>query len=183
MNEEKTQNQQTQKESENINPTIYDYLQIAKNFYGGFFTRTVAYLIDLIIIYLLATLLNTVTLGVLDTGKTFPVLNCSLPVAIVYIIYFITMTYIYSQTIGKMLLKIKVEKINDEKLTLADVFYREFIGRILSSALLLLPYLAVAVTDKKQGLHDYIANTVVVKEDFASLRKKINAKIKQEKEN
>ena len=93
------------------------------------------------------------------------------------------MTYIYSQTIGKMLLKIKVEKINDEKLTLADVFYREFIGRILSSALLLLPYLAVAVTDKKQGLHDYIANTVVVKEDFASLRKKINAKIKQENEN
>lgn len=183
MNEEKTQNQQTQKESENINPTIYDYLQIAKNFYGGFFTRIVAYLIDLIIIYLLATLLNTVTLGVLDTGINFPVLNCSLPVAIVYIIYFIMMTYIYSQTIGKMLLKIKVEKINDEKLTLADVFYREFIGRILSSALLLLPYLAVAVTDKKQGLHDYIANTVVVKEDFASLRKKINAKIKQEKEN
>ena len=63
-------------------------------------------------------------------------------------------------------MKIKVETNKGEKLSFADVVYRELVGRLLTIFLAYLPYLAVAFTNKKKGLHDFIPDTVVVKEDF-----------------
>ena len=140
--------------------------------------RFVAYLIDMIVIYAISSLLNTFSFGLLNKQLDFPILGEeSLSYVIVMFAYFISMTYFFSQTLGKMIMKIKVETNKGDKLGLMDVVYRELVGRLLTIFLVYIPYLAVAFTNKKKGLHDYIADTVVVKEDFSKLRRQMNEKL------
>lgn len=158
--------------------TIEDYMTLSKNFYAGFWTRFVAYLIDMIVIYAIASLLNTFSFGLLNKQLDFPILGeKSLSCVIVMFTYFIAMTYFFSQTLGKMIMKIKVETNKGDNLGLMDVVYREVVGRLLTIFLAYLPYVAVAFTNKKKGLHDFIADTVVVKEDFSKLRRQMNEKL------
>ena len=188
QNEQSTNEHKETKEAEEIIdrkekdfslPTsLEDYLILSKNFYAGFWTRFVAYLIDMIVIYAVASLLNTFSFGLLNKQLDFPILGEeSLSYVIVMFTYFIAMTYFFSQTLGKMIMKIKVETNKGEKLSLADVVYRELVGRLLTIFLVYLPYLAVVFTNKKKGLHDFIADTVVVKEDFSKLRRHMNEKV------
>ena len=158
--------------------SIEDYMILSKNFYAGFWMRFVAYLIDMIVIYAISSLLNTFSFGLLNKRLDFPILGEeSLSYVIVMFAYFISMTYFFSQTLGKMIMKIKVETNKGDKLGIMDVVYREVVGRLLTIFLAYIPYLAVAFTNKKKGLHDYIANTVVVKEDFSKLRRQMNEKL------
>ncbi len=158
--------------------TIEDYMTLSKNFYAGFWVRFVAYLIDMIVIYAVASLLNTFSFGLLNKQLDFPILGEeSLSYVIVMFTYFIAMTYFFSQTLGKMIMKIKVETNKGDKLSFSDVVYRELIGRLLTIFLAYIPYIAVAFTNKRKGLHDYIADTVVVKEDFSKLRRQMNEKL------
>ena len=158
--------------------SLEDYLMLSKNFYAGFWTRFVAYVIDMTVIYAISSLLNTFSFGLLNKQLDFPILGEeSLSYVIVMFAYFIAMTYFFSQTLGKMIMKIKVETNKGEKLSLADVVYRELVGRLLTIFSVYLPYLAVAFTNKKKGLHDFIADTVVVKEDFSKLRRQMNEKL------
>ena len=158
--------------------TIEDYMNLSKNFYAGFWMRFVAYLIDMIVIYAISSLLNTISFGLLNKRLDFPILGEeSLSYVIVMFAYFISMTYFFSQTLGKMIMKIKVETNKGDKLGIMDVVYREVVGRLLTIFLAYIPYLAVAFTNKKKGLHDYIADTVVVKEDFSKLRRQMNEKL------
>ena len=158
--------------------SLEDYLMLSKNFYAGFWTRFVAYVIDMIVIYAVSSLLNTISFGLLNKVLDFPILGEeSLSYVIVMFTYFIAMTYFFSQNLGKMIMKIKVETNKGEKLSFADVVYRELVGRLLTISLAYLPYLAVAFTNKKKGLHDFIADTVVVKEDFSKLRRQMNEKL------
>jgi len=158
--------------------TIEDYMTLSKNFYAGFWTRVVAFLIDLIVVYATASLLNTLSFGLLNKQIDFPILGEeSLSYVIVIFTYFIAMTYFFSQTLGKMIMKIKVETNKGDKLSFTDVIYRELVGRLLTIFLANLPYLAIAFTNKKKGLHDFIADTVVVKEDFSRLRRQMNEKL------
>ena len=158
--------------------SLEDYLMLSKNFYAGFWTRFVAYVIDMIVIYAVSSLLNTFSFGLLNKVFDFPILGEeSLSYVIVMFTYFIAMTYFFSQTLGKIIMKIKVETNKGEKLSFADVVYRELVGRLLTIFLVYLTYLAVAFTNKKKGLHDFIADTVVVKEDFSKLRSQMNKKL------
>ena len=158
--------------------TMEDYIKLSKNFYAGFWVRFVAYLIDMIVIYAVASLLNTFSFGLLNKQLDFPILGEeSLSYVIVMFTYFIAMTYFFSQTLGKMIMKIKVETNKGDKLSFSDVVYRELIGRLLTIFLAYIPYIAVAFTNKRKGLHDFIADTVVVKEDFSKLRRQMNEKL------
>ena len=167
------------KEKDLTLPTsIEDYMILSKNFYAGFWTRFISYLIDMIVIYAISSLLNTISFGLLNKVLDFPILGEeSLSYVIVMFTYFISMTYFFSQTLGKMIMKIKIETNRGDKLNFADVVYRELVGRLLTIFLAYLPYLAVAFTNKKKGLHDFIADTVVVKEDFSKLRRQMNEKL------
>ena len=79
-------------------------------------------------------------------------------------------------------MKVKVETNKGTKLKISDVLYREVIGRLLTIALFNIPYIVVVFTDKKKGLHDYIADTVVVKEDFSSIRRQMNERLENMKQ-
>lgn len=65
-------------------------------------------------------------------------------------------------SIGKMAMGIKVTDMNGNRITRQAAFIR-FIGTLVSGAILCIGYIMAAFTEKKQALHDMIANTLVLK--------------------
>jgi uncharacterized RDD family membrane protein YckC len=79
------------------------------------------------------------------------------------IFYFAIMESSKAQaSVGKMALGIKVTDLEGNRITFGKSFLRA-IGRLISSAIMYIGYIMAAFTDKKQALHDIIANTIVVK--------------------
>lgn len=77
--------------------------------------------------------------------------------------YFVLMTKYWQQTVGKMIFGLKVKSLKEQKLSWSTVLFRELVSRFINNTIWL-PYIAVAFTPKKQGLQDYIADTIVVHE-------------------
>lgn len=135
--------------------------------YVGFWYRLISYVIDIVIVFSIK--------GIILSPLKF--INQGMPVEIgywtltgvlgmtVFYLYFLVMTKVFRQTVGKMIVGLKVEKQDGSALTWNDLFFREVIGRFLHNVLFILKvlYLVVAFTKEKQGIHDMIGNTVVVK--------------------
>ena len=68
-----------------------------------------------------------------------------------------------------MICNIRVERMDRQQLTWTDVLFREWIGRIISGVFANLPYLVTIFTKKHRGIHDYFADTVVIKNKFEKL--------------
>ncbi len=78
-----------------------------------------------------------------------------------YPIYFIGKS---GQTPGKSIMKIKVVRINStEEVGFVGAFLRELVGKTVSSIVFALGYLSILWDKNKQGWHDKIAGTIVVK--------------------
>ena len=67
------------------------------------------------------------------------------------------------QTPAKMMLRIKVIRTDGRAMSYGRAALREVLGKFISSILLGIGYLMVAFDGKKQGLHDKIADTYVIK--------------------
>jgi uncharacterized RDD family membrane protein YckC len=65
-------------------------------------------------------------------------------------------------TLGKMALGLKVTDLNGKQISFGKATGRYF-AKIISAIILLIGFIMVAFTEKKQGLHDMIAGTLVVK--------------------
>lgn len=132
----------------------------------GFWYRVIAYIIDVFLI----SSINGIVLSPLSFVNNGIPLDISywtlngIIALIVYYVYFALMTKIFHQTLGKMIVGIKVIQEDLAPLTWKDVFFREVVGRILHNVFfaLKLLYLIVAFTKEKQGIHDMIGNTRVV---------------------
>ena len=140
---EENQSKETNSKGNNdfsLPTTLKDYLIFSKNFYAGFWIRLIAYIIDLIVVAALGGLLNTFSFGLLNRELYFPILGeNALSYVVAMFSYFVLMTYYFSQTLGKMIMKIKVETNKGTKLKISDVLYREVIGRLLTTALFNIP--------------------------------------------
>ena len=66
------------------------------------------------------------------------------------------------QTIGKMLMGIRVVKLSGEPLQAGDAILR-YLGTYLNSAVFMLGWLWATWDENRQGWHDKLANTIVVK--------------------
>jgi uncharacterized RDD family membrane protein YckC len=134
-------------------------------FLAGFWLRVWAYLIDLIVIGSITRLIVKPVFKMLDIslveGSMFAPI--SILSAIVFYGYFVLMTKFFSQTIGKMVLGIKVIDLKGHRPSWGTILFRELIGRFISSTIFIL-YIVVAFTTKKQGIHDLFADTTVVQE-------------------
>jgi uncharacterized RDD family membrane protein YckC len=80
-------------------------------------------------------------------------------------VYYVYFTAFGGQTPGKMALRIKVVRTDSSSLTLGRAFYREVIGKFVSGIILGFGYVLIAFDDNKQGLHDRMADTYVVRLD------------------
>jgi uncharacterized RDD family membrane protein YckC len=136
--------------------------------YAGFWARVLAYLIDSILVSvvfygamglwfassdgdLMETLLEPSTSGILSLGGFF-----------VNWLYFALMeSSEYQGTLGKKALGLKVTDEFGRRISFGRATGRTF-AKILSGLLLCIGYIMVAFSDKKQGLHDRIASTLVI---------------------
>lgn len=134
---------------------------------AGFWVRFWAYMIDLIVLASLGGLLIKPIFRMIDLPITNPPFVLfsfyKVTMLIVALLYFLFMTKYLKQTVGKMILGIKVVAKNDGPLDWGTLVFREVIGRYISKVLVF-PYLLVAFMPKKEALHDLFANTYVVHE-------------------
>jgi uncharacterized RDD family membrane protein YckC len=152
--------------------------------HAGFWMRFIAYIIDSFIIGFLEFLIVLPLLGLFgfkvfelstlrdlenaDPDLLIPVIasaitGLSLTVLLITWFYYALLHSGARQaTVGKMALGLKVTDINGDRLTFARASLRYF-SKILSSLFLMIGYIMAGFTPKKQALHDYIANTYVVR--------------------
>jgi uncharacterized RDD family membrane protein YckC len=79
------------------------------------------------------------------------------------LLYFAILESSKSQaSVGKMALGIKVTDTNGDRLNFGKALLRS-VGKIVSGMIMYIGYIMAAFTEKKQALHDMIANTIVVK--------------------
>lgn len=164
---------------------------------AGFFVRSAAYLIDIILLNILICFFRFPLFLAKTINSDFilfkPILfNFNIFDIFFYLIgsaYFVLMVYYSGSTIGKKLMNIKVVDSNGEKLTFFNVIYRETIGRYLSS-LLFIGYIILATDKNKRALHDILCNTMVIysKDNFSMTKNNIvinnnNPIIEESKEN
>ena len=136
--------------------------------FAGFWSRVGAYLIDLIIIVLIMMIVGFL-IGI--TGITSSIKPDSKAEDGFYnIIGFVFSWFYYAffessvkqATPGKKAMGLYVQGTNGQRLSVAKATGR-FFGKILSGLFFGIGYIMVAFTAKKQGLHDMMAGTVVVK--------------------
>jgi uncharacterized RDD family membrane protein YckC len=119
--------------------------------YAGFWKRLGAYIIDYFLISAATFALMFVSWGLLS-----PLL------LVTGWLYFALMESSSKQaTLGKMALSIVVTDMDGKRISFGRATGRYF-GKILSGIILLIGYIMIAFTEKKQGLHDMLANTLVV---------------------
>lgn len=120
--------------------------------YAGFGVRFVAALIDTVILFTVGFVMGLVL------GKTAQ--SISWIVGVIYYLYFWVNQN--GATPGKKAMGIRVVRVDGQLLTYGTAFLR-YIGYIVSGITLGIGYLWIIWDPKKQGFHDKIANTYVVK--------------------
>jgi uncharacterized RDD family membrane protein YckC len=139
--------------------------------YGGFWKRGLAYLIDVIIISIPVTLLfgSGISLGVNEqTPGTYNVhlnMDMTMPEFVIVLISWIYFAGLESSawqaTIGKHLLGMQITDLDGQRISFLRATGR-YLAKFLSSALLMIGFIMIAFTARKQGLHDMIAGTLVI---------------------
>jgi uncharacterized RDD family membrane protein YckC len=119
--------------------------------YGGFWRRVAACFIDWAVIVAGLSILSVGTAGmVIAPGILFPW------------IYEALMTSSEKQaTLGKMVVGLVVVGLEGERISFANATGRHF-AKYLSALILCIGFIMAAFTERKQGLHDIIADTFVV---------------------
>lgn len=147
--------------------------------YGGFWRRLVAYAIDKAILYFISLFLFLIALlslglsgrvsldriavtGDLPRGMGLYFFIYVLAAFITGAIYSVWFHGSVGQTPGKMTLGLRVIQVSGEQMTFGVAFLR-WVGTVVSGLFLLLGYLWIAIDGKKQGWHDKIAATLVIR--------------------
>ena len=126
--------------------------------YAGFWLRFAAYFIDGIILQVLAILIYVISGSEILSPQLIP----QLVVVIFNFGYFIVMESSDKQaTLGKMAVGIYVTDTNGQRISSGRATLRIF-GKFISVFTLLIGFFMAGFTERKQALHDMIANTLVV---------------------
>lgn len=137
---------------------------------AGFWVRLVAAVIDMIIVFTLQFLLGALlafaglsSLGFnADSAGTIAVLVQIFSYALSFA-YYIVFTGYCGQTPGKMAVRIKVIRRDGNAISFGRAAFREVPAKFISGIIFGIGYLMVAFDDQKQGLHDRMARTYVIK--------------------
>lgn len=124
---------------------------------AGWWTRFFAIVID----GLGVGIVNGILVGILYQGDTTAGSGLQTLLGVIYFCYFWS-SYGKGQTLGMRALNIKVVKTDGSQLDLVGAFLR-YIGLIISVIPLFLGVIWAAFDAQKQGWHDKIAGTYVVK--------------------
>lgn len=141
--------------------------------YAGFWKRVAAYMVDYFVLAVPGGIIGAIvgvvlgaSMGAVGSGETAIEIVAQLASALINLgIGVAYYTWFHASqggaTLGKMAVGIKVVRGNGERLTKARAFGRYW-AMLLSSFTLGIGFLMAAFTERKQGLHDMICDTVVV---------------------
>jgi predicted Zn finger-like uncharacterized protein len=137
---------------------------------AGFWIRVVASLLDLLALGLLESALGSLLIRISRLEPGFhsreglmimlTVASFGVVLGYAYRVFFIGYC---GQTPGKMAVRVKVIRTDGTEVGYVRALLREVVGKFLSKLILGIGYLMVAFDSRKQGLHDKIADTYVVK--------------------
>jgi uncharacterized RDD family membrane protein YckC len=135
--------------------------------YAGFWTRLAAFFIDAVIMSVVFRMLFPFRgAGLLDLEKYWyfiPLITISnLLSGLTAIAYSVVFWAWRGQTLGMMVLNIKVLRGNGSQMTFGYSLLR-YLGYIICGMMLGTGFLWIIWDPRKQGIHDKIADTVVVK--------------------
>lgn len=133
--------------------------------YAGFWFRVAAILLDSLFLSGINMLIfNPLRRAWGVSGAFFSLFN--LLEIIFGLLYFILLTWWTGQTLGKIIVGVRVINARHSRghLTAGQVFLREVIGRFLASLPLSLGYMWAGWNPRKQGCHDLLAKTYVIRE-------------------
>jgi len=132
--------------------------------YVGFWKRLLAGLIDGIGLSIVVTGWTTI-IGLLEMtipGVSSPILQ-DVIAPILFLLYFpLCESSRYQGSFGKYILGMKVVDEHGKRLSFGRSLGRS-IAKIFSYSIASIGFLMIAFTDKKQGLHDIIASTYVIR--------------------
>jgi uncharacterized RDD family membrane protein YckC len=133
--------------------------------YGGFWRRFAALTIDTIILYLFIIILSLIGTRLMPINNGFtwvrmiPYYGMALIINAVYFTYF---HGISGQTPGKRMLGLRVVQAGGAPMT-PEIAFLRWVGYIISKVPLFLGFIWAAFDGSKQGWHDKIAGTCVIR--------------------
>lgn len=125
--------------------------------YAGFWRRFLAFIIDGIFLFLICSILLIpffflAPLTVIVTFFYYPVFNAS----------------VLKGTPGKHMLGMTVTDVDGARLDFKTAIIRHLMS-FVSSSLFFIGYMMYFFTEKKQTLHDYVSDTIVIREEQESM--------------
>jgi uncharacterized RDD family membrane protein YckC len=139
--------------------------------YAGFWIRLLAYFVDLIILVPINLVIGYLIFPhhELFVPSQHPSAAPNNLQAAQYVNFLVTMLYTvlfnaskYQTTPGGMAVGIRVTDLEGRRISFGKSIVRYF-ASILSALILFMGFVAIAFTKRKQGLHDIIAGTLVVR--------------------
>ena len=158
--------------------------------HAGFLRRFVAYFIDRLIVGFISFVVILPMLAIfgislfsmsrltdlsnfesLDDGAKFALIMGVIAAYSIFIIIAVIISWLYyslmessqrQATLGKLAAGIKVTDLNGNRISFLQATGRYF-AKILSGLMFGIGYLMIIFTEKKQGLHDILAGTLVVR--------------------
>lgn len=141
--------------------------------YGGFWIRVLAAIIDAIVVGVVVLPLRIIFMGIpaISRRSVGPDVAFVFAGAFFIIAFQLFANWIYEAglesskyqaTLGKMALGMQVTDLNGQRISFGRATGRHF-AKIISGMILLIGYIMVGLTERKQGLHDMLAGTLVVK--------------------
>ncbi len=132
--------------------------------YGGFWIRVVAYIIDAILLSVASGIVGAalgVNIFVSDWSNYDPTANL-VSLVISWLYFALLESSERGATVGKMAVGLRVVTSDGQRLSFMNATGRYF-AKFISAIILGIGFIMVAFTDKKRGLHDMIAGTLVIK--------------------
>ena len=132
--------------------------------YASFGLRAFAFIVDMLVI----GAINKILINVLGTDLDYEIYGIEMAEIlrwIVTILYFVIISLVTKgQTLGKMIVGIRVVSLTSDKLDIGQILIREIAGRLIQNTIMIL-YLLPIFTPKNQSLIDFFVDTAVVKDD------------------
>jgi uncharacterized RDD family membrane protein YckC len=146
----------------------HDIAVFTQDNYAGFWLRFAAYIIDAIIAWVFLFIFSMVFGTGMAFSPNFEEVSAGFwGFMIVFyagiILYFPLMeSSKWQATLGKRAVGIIVTDMNGQKISFTNALGR-FFAKILSAIILYIGFIMAGFTEKKQGLHDIVAGTLVIK--------------------
>lgn len=134
--------------------------------YAGFWIRWAAYFVDILISLLPILILASVIQFAFGNPSNFREVSegfyFNIAELLMACLYYVGMTYKWGATLGKKIFGLEVRSSKTERLGFWQTVVREIPGKIVSYLILYIGFFMAGFTQKKQALHDMMADTVVV---------------------